>query len=109
MVAFRVGAEDAEFLVKQFEPVFDTNDLINIDNFNAYIKLMINNQTSRPFNLLTYPPAKGNPEIAQAIKEFSRLKYGRNRSIVEKEISGRWQTFASLENQSVPSSDVGVR
>ncbi|MBL7053420.1 MAG: type IV secretory system conjugative DNA transfer family protein [Candidatus Portnoybacteria bacterium] len=91
VVSFRTGAKDAEFLVKQFEPVFNTNDLINIDNFNAHIKLMINNQTSKPFNLVTYPPEEGNPEIAEAIKEISRLKYGRDKRIVEEEISKRWK------------------
>jgi len=91
MVSFRIGAEDAEFLVKQFEPVFDTQDLINIDNFNAYIKLMINNETSKPFNLLTYPPEQGNIENAQVIKNLSRLKYGREKSLVDKEVAERWQ------------------
>jgi hypothetical protein len=89
LVAFRVGADDAEFLVKQFEPVFDQNDLINIDNFNAHIKLMIDNETSQPFDLLTYPPEKGSPEIAQIIKELSRLKYGRDKKMVEREILER--------------------
>jgi len=91
MVSFRVGPDDAEFLVKQFEPVFDTNDLINIDNFNAHIKLMINNETSEPFNLLTYLPEEGSSKIARAIKELARLKYGREKTAVEKEISNRWQ------------------
>ncbi|NQV00879.1 MAG: type IV secretory system conjugative DNA transfer family protein [Parcubacteria group bacterium] len=92
MVSFRVGAEDAEFLVKQFEPVFDANDLINIDNFNAYVKLMIDNQTSKPFNLAVYPPEKEDLEIAKSIKEISRLKYGRDRAVVEKEVIERWRS-----------------
>ncbi|MBU2068396.1 TraM recognition domain-containing protein [Patescibacteria group bacterium] len=91
MVAFRVGAEDAQFLIKQFEPTFDENDLINIDNFNAHIKLMINNETSTPFNLLTYLPEKDNPEIAQGIKNLARLKYGRDKAVVEQEIAKRWK------------------
>jgi len=89
MVSFRVGAEDAEFLVKQFEPVFDQQDLINLDNFNAYIKLMLNNETSQSFNLLSYPPAKGSPEIAQTIKQSSSQKYGRAKAKVEEEILRR--------------------
>jgi len=108
MVSFRVGADDAEFLVKQFEPVFDTNDLINIDNFNAYIKLMINNETSKPFNLLTEPPEKEDPEKAQAVKELSCLKYGREKTIVEKEIASRWQPLPS-GSQPPPSSDIEVK
>lgn len=89
MAVFRVGAEDAEFLVKQFEPVFNQQDLVNIDNFKAYVKLLINNQTSLPFNIKIDPPLKGNPEIAAKIKEISRLKYGRAKAIVEKEIQER--------------------
>jgi len=107
LVSFRVGADDAEFLVKQFEPVFGANDLINIDNFNAYIKLMINNETSKPFNLLTERPEEGKPAVAQAIRELARLKYGREKALVEKEIAGRWQP--SLTEGMTPSSDMGVK
>src|SRR3989344_5821036 len=77
MVVFRIGAEDAEFMKNQFEPVFSTQDLMNIDNFNAYVKLLINNQTSRPFNIQIIPPQKGYPEMAQYIKELSRQKYSK--------------------------------
>ncbi|MEK7160407.1 MAG: TraM recognition domain-containing protein, partial [Patescibacteria group bacterium] len=90
MLVMRVGAEDADFLVKQFTPVFDQNDLINIDNFNAYAKLIINNLTARPFNLATYPAPKENQEIKEALKELARLKYGRDRALVEHEISERY-------------------
>ncbi len=94
ITSFRVGAEDAESLAKQFSPVFDVQDLINIDNFNAHIKLMINNKTSRPFNFSTYLPDKEDLAIARATKELSQLKYGRDKNLVEKEISERWQTAA---------------
>jgi hypothetical protein len=84
--SFRIGAEDAEFLQKQFEPVFDANDLMNVDNHNCFMKLLIANQVATPFNMKTYPPTKGSKEIAEAIKELSKLKYGRNRDIVNEEI-----------------------
>jgi hypothetical protein len=84
--AFRVGAEDAEFLQKQFEPVFDANDLMNVDNRNCFMKLLINSQVASPFNMKTYPPTKGSAPIAEAIKELSKLKYGRSRDIVNEEI-----------------------
>lgn len=54
-VAFRVGADDAEFLKNQFEPIFSQSDLMNIDNFNANMKLLIDGQTSRPFNMHVLP------------------------------------------------------
>ncbi|MEK7138882.1 MAG: DUF87 domain-containing protein [Patescibacteria group bacterium] len=77
MAVFRVGADDAEFLKNQFEPVFTPQDLLNIDNFNCYVKLLINNQTVRPFNIKIDPPQESNPEFAQKIKEMSRLRYGK--------------------------------
>lgn len=86
IIAFRVGAQDAEFLVKQFEPVFSENDLINIDNFNAYVKILINGATSKPFNIKTLPPEGGDEKLAEKIKELSRFKYGRNQQEVEEEI-----------------------
>jgi hypothetical protein len=84
--SFRVGAEDAEYLQKQFEPVFDANDLMNVDNRNCFMKLLIASQVASPFNMKTYPPTKGEPKIAEAVKELSKLKYGRNRDIVNEEI-----------------------
>jgi len=89
IMSFRVGAEDAEFLQKQFEPVFSSQDLINLDNFNAYIKLMTEGKVSKPFNIKTYPPSPSNKEKARKIKEYCWLKYGRDRDIVEKEIEER--------------------
>lgn len=77
LAAFRVGADDAEFLKNQFEPVFAPQDLMNIDNFSCYVKLLVNNQTTRPFNILIDPPQESSPELAQKIKEWSRMKYGK--------------------------------
>lgn len=89
MVVFRVGAQDAEFLIKQFEPVFSQSDLINIDNFNAYAKILINNQTSKPFNIRTVRYPVPDMELAQKIKEMSFTKYGKERTEVEKDILTR--------------------
>jgi hypothetical protein len=89
MVAFRVGPEDAEFLEKQFAPVFSANDLVNVDNYNCFARVLVNNVLTKPFNMATYPPTKGNQEVANAIKELSRLKYGRDRHLVNKEIMER--------------------
>ncbi len=87
MVSFRIGAEDAEVMAKEFAPTFNEFDLVNVDRFNAYIKLMINGTGSKPFNMATYPLLKnGNEELAQAIRQLSRLKHGRARAEVEAEI-----------------------
>ena len=95
MLAFRVGPDDAKYLVTQFQPVFDENDLVNLDNRNAVLRLLINGQTTLPFNIQTYDLVKGNIETADAIKELSRRKYGKNRGLVETELNRRLkQTFA---------------
>ena len=76
IIAFRVGPDDAEFLEKQFTPTFTKNDLINIDNYNAYAKILIDGQTSKPFNLRIIAPQKGDLENKEIVKNLSRLKYG---------------------------------
>ena len=89
MSAFRVGAEDADFLQKQLAPVFDANDLININNFQCFTKLLINNESSDPFDMKTYPPQSGSAELREAFKQYSRYTYGRDRDVVENEIKNR--------------------
>jgi len=90
-IAFKVGVEDSEFLVKEFAPVFNEYDLVNIDKGTAYIKLLVDNSPTRPFSLKTIWPILGikRPEIANKIRSLSRLKYGQNAKLVEAEISRR--------------------
>ena len=90
MASFRVGPEDAEFLEKQYEPVFNSYDLINIDNYNACLKLLIDGQTSRPFSIRTSPFVTGNPVFAEEIAKLSSFKYGRPKEEVEEEIKKRY-------------------
>lgn len=89
MMSFRVGAEDAEALEKEFTPVFDQNDIINVEQYTANIKLLIDNTASRPFNMETILPEEGNSDMGEMLKELSRLKYGRDRREVEDEIRSR--------------------
>lgn len=89
MVIYRVGPEDSEFLEKQVEPVFTRSDLVNVDNHKGFAKILINGVLTKPFNIQGYPPTVGSPEIASAIKELSRLKYGRDAAIVNAEIMER--------------------
>ncbi|MDO8523104.1 MAG: type IV secretion system DNA-binding domain-containing protein [bacterium] len=91
--SFRIGSDDAEYMEKQFAPVFAAKDLLNIDNLNAYIKLLIDGQTSKPFNMFIPFPPKGNDEIAGYIKQLSRQKYSRPREEVEEEIRKRHQAL----------------
>ncbi len=89
MLAFRMGSEDAKYLAPQFEPVFEENDLVNLDNYNAVLRLLIRGESSTPFNIVTYPPSKGDEKLAEAIKEYSRHKYGRIRGEVEENLYER--------------------
>lgn len=98
MVAFRVGPEDADFLEKQFAPVFSAKDLMNVDNFNCFTRLLVNNELTKPFNMKTNPPTGGNQEIANALKELSRLRYGRDANIVNREILERVDRFTKLSH-----------
>lgn len=93
LMIFRTGVEDAEFLQKQLEPEFNANDIINLDNLNAYAKLLVSGQAVRPFNIKVSIPAPGNTEIAAILKELSRLKYGRDRKQIEMEIQERFKSI----------------
>ena len=90
-LAMRVGQTDADFLVKQFEPTFTASDLVNIDNLNAYAKIMINGQTSVPFNIEVGHQSwdKGDPAYKEKLKEYARIKYGSPRHQVEAAITAR--------------------
>ncbi len=89
LASFRVGPEDAEFLEKQFAPIFSANDLSNVDNYNCFTRLLINNESTKPFNMKTFPPTHGDQELANNLKHLSRLKYGRDAKIVNREIMER--------------------
>jgi len=91
MVSFKVGSEDAEFLVKEFSPVFNQYDLINVNKGMACAKLLIDNSASRPFSLSTIWPILGvkNEGMAEKVRALSRLKYGQNTRLVEAEITRR--------------------
>ena len=92
IVSFRVGPDDAEFLKNKFDPVFSPQDLINIDNLNACVSLLINGQTTRPFNIKLVTDMvfnAGSAERTEAVKQMSRSKYGRPREDVEREIQER--------------------
>ncbi len=91
IMSFKIGSEDAQALEKEFSPVFNQYDLINIEKYTAYVKLLIDNTASRPFSMGTIAPLPGImlPGLPQKIKTLSRLKFGQDRQIVEAEIRRR--------------------
>ena len=90
IICFRVGAEDAEFLEKEFIPEFTIDDLVNLGKYNIYLKLMINGLAGRPFSAETLPPIPV-PENScrEKIIKVSRERYGVVRKIIEDKIS-KW-------------------
>jgi hypothetical protein len=96
MVSFRIGVEDAEFLAKEFAPVFTEYDLVNVEAFTCNLKMLIDNTASRPFNMKPIMPKRPeSKELANMIRELSRYKYGRKREIIEAELAERRGGFAA--------------
>ena len=95
LVTFRVGAGDAEFLEKEFEPEFMINDIVGLGFAQIYLKLMIDGFSSRPFSAITLPPVlRPGKNHREKIIKISRERYGgASRQEVEEKIS-RWSESA---------------
>lgn len=90
IVSYRTGPEDADFLVKQFAPVFDAHDLVNIPTGRAVLRLLVGGLPSQPFSINALPPLKThNVEMAEAVKQLSAAKFGTTKAQVEAEIAAR--------------------
>jgi CxxC-x17-CxxC domain-containing protein len=89
MIAFRIGAADAEFLESEFEPELTPQDFVNLPNYTVYLKLMVDGVTSRPFSARTLAPFKveSSAEIVKKIIDNSMRRYARPSWVVEKEIN----------------------
>lgn len=92
IIAFRVGPQDAGVLVKEFEPVFEANDLVNLSNYQIYIKMTIDGVTSVPFSAVTIAPVAEVTGNDQKVIQGSRERYTRPREFVERKIA-EWQEF----------------
>ncbi|MEI6221606.1 MAG: TraM recognition domain-containing protein [bacterium] len=89
MMFMRVGAPDAEMVAKELKPTFDEADVINVDKYSLYTKLLVDGVATKPFSLHTYAPYKSKQNLAAEIKHRCRMKYGRDRKEVEAEIRYR--------------------
>ncbi len=97
MILFRTGAEDAEFLEKEFAPTFEASDLVNLPNRNTYIRLMIDGVASKPFSAETTDIRPLPQEsFADLIIENSRQHFGTPRATVEKKIASEWNSEANI-------------
>jgi hypothetical protein len=86
MAVFRVSPEDAQFLETQFIPTFTANDIIKIENWHAYVKLLSNGSPVRPFDIVTLNQEKGDHTRINDLKELSYVTYGRPADEVNEEI-----------------------
>ncbi len=94
IVSFRVGVTDANYLQHEFQPYFSESDLINVERFNAYVRTIVNNEPVPAFSMDTTKDIEAdkkmsNKEVGEAIRQLSRLRYGRDREVVEAEIAQR--------------------
>ncbi|MGH7175722.1 MAG: type IV secretory system conjugative DNA transfer family protein [Minisyncoccia bacterium] len=90
MAVFRVGQEDGEIFAKLFAPVFSALDFTNIENRNAYLKILARGVPQKPFNIGTLPPPAGNEAQLADLIQLSALTYGRDRGTVEATIRQRY-------------------
>lgn len=91
MVLFRIGAVDAEELVKEFTPKFMEEDLVNIPKWECYMKLMVDGIATDPFSANGLPPLKDSEKTKNKEKviKLSRERYAEKREIIEEKIM-RW-------------------
>lgn len=99
IVTFAVGGDDADYLTKEFAPVFSAQDLIGLNLREMYIKMSIDGKTTPPFSARTIDVPKPNFDYSQEIFDYSRLTYGKNRVSVENEIA-QWTSAT----EAAPSS-----
>lgn len=101
MQSFKVGATDAEFLEKEYSPVLSAEDIVGISNYKAYLKLNINNSTSRVFSMNSiWTQDYRNKKAADILMEYSSKKYGRKKEFVEAEIQARLGILAQASDST---------
>jgi len=108
LISFRVGAEDAEYLEKEFSPDFVAQDFVNLPKYQIYLKLMIDGIAGRPFSANTLPPFEKQVESQRdKIVKLSREKYATPREVVEERIA-RWTGDYVKKQREESFSEVGL-
>lgn len=105
VMSFRTGAADADFLVKFFSPIFETDDLVKMPNYNLAAQMLIEGMPTQPFTVATLPPlGTPNKKLGDALKNLSNAKYARPRAIVGKEIADRLHTQSRSQGPIRPGT-----
>ena len=94
LVSFRVGVTDSNYLQHEFNPTFGETDLINVERFNAFVKTIVDNEPMPAFSMdLTKDMAKAkamrSEKMSEMVRQLSRLKYARDKNVIEAEINQR--------------------
>ncbi len=95
MISFRVSADDAPLLAKQFEPQFEPGDLLQMHNRSFVINMVIKGEKSPAFSATTLTIPTPQTDYFAYIVDNSRRLYSRDRAEVEQEI----QELVSPRNQ----------
>ncbi len=104
MVVYRIGAADAAELIKEFEPYYMEEDLVNIPKYNAYTKLMIDGISSTPFSCMGLPPMSGTTGNVEKVIDYSRKTYASTKEEVETEIR-TWSGQATPAEEEVKDDE----
>ncbi|MEX1014642.1 MAG: type IV secretory system conjugative DNA transfer family protein [Candidatus Paceibacterota bacterium] len=107
LVSFRIGANDAEFLEKEFSPEYDENDLVNLPKFHILIKLMIDGVASKPFSAATLEPREPLSEASdkETIIEYSRKKYASRKDHVERGLRKEWINDDAVDQKKISKKE----
>jgi len=102
IISFRVGADDAKYLAREFSPTFTETDLIHLPNYHIYLKLMIDGKTSEPFSAITIPQAVRNESYKEKVIKHSRKTFARTRNSVKREILSQSDRVSNPHEQRLP-------
>ena len=94
LMSFRVGVQDANFLQHEFAPTFSEADLTNVERYHTFVKTIVDNEPMPPFSMdltrnIDEERKLANPKLAEMVRKLSRLKYGKDKNILEVEIAKR--------------------
>lgn len=75
LISFGLGVADARLLAPCFAPVFETEDFLNLDDYHAYVRPMVNGRAERSFSIVTFPPPQSDADMREAVKTHTRVHY----------------------------------
>ena len=106
MLAFQVGADDAEVWAEQFGEVASPTDLINLPRYCAYVRPMVDGLNTRVFSMRTIPPADvGNSDRLEIVRRLCRQRYARKRAWLEAEIA---RAFAFRDRSATTKTSIAA-